>query len=117
MGLSDIDFTELGMNFVKAARSQFKEFLAENQDVDDLVVQIGKSYAVRTAEYHLAATEEDREAARTSLRQLRNTMDLTLDGMAHLAKSAILAQLKAGLGMLLEFAIANLPTIIAMVRR
>lgn len=115
--MADIDFTQVGRNFVNVARSQFSEVLEEYPELDELVVSIGKSYATVTAEYYLAASDDDRDRATIALRQVRNNMDLVLDGMGHLAKSAILAQLKAALGMALELAIQNLPTIIAMVRR
>lgn len=115
--MADIDFRDYGENLIAAARNQFQGFLAENKEVDDLVLDIGRSYGIRMAEYLTADTEEEREAARVALRRVRNTMDLTMDGMAHLVKSEILTQLKAALGMTLEFAIQNLPTVLKMIRK
>lgn len=115
--MDTIDFREFGGNLVASARAQFKEFLEENKDVDDFLVRIGEGYAVRTAEYHLAATDEDRADAAAALRRIRNTLDLQLDAIAHVGKSEILGQIKAALGMALEFAIQNLPTILKLVRK
>jgi len=115
--VADIDFRTLGNNLVEAVRSRFKKFLEEHPDVDDFVLQIGQRYAARTAAYHLAATEEDRAEQLAALRRVENTMQLELDAIAHEAAPEILEQLKAALGVVLNFAIQNLPTIVAMIRR
>lgn len=115
--MGDIDFRGLGDNLVAAVRSRFEAFLKENPDVDGFLVEIGGRYAARTAEYHLAETEEDREDARVSLQRIANTLEMELDAIAHLAPSELLGQLKAALGVALQFAIENLPTIVSMLRR
>jgi hypothetical protein len=115
--VGSINFEALGENLIDSARSQFEEFLLENRDVDNFLVALGRRYATLAAQYHLADSEEARAEALSDLRRVKNTINLKLDAVAHLAKSEILSQLKAALGMVLDFAIKNLPTIIAIVRR
>lgn len=111
------DFHALGDNLVDAVRGRFKDFLAENKDVDNFVTELGRRYATLSARYHLAGSEEERAEALADLRRVENTMELELDAIGHLAKSEILGQLKAALGVALKFAVENLPTVLAMIKR
>lgn len=115
--MADLDFRALGNNLVDSVRSQFKEFLEKHKDVDDFLVELGKRYAVLSARYHLASDEEKRAEVLGDLRRVENTIQLELDAVAHAAPSALLGQLKAALGVVLRFAVENLPTVLAMVRR
>jgi hypothetical protein len=115
--MANINFEALGENLIDSARSQFQDFLLENREVDGILISLGRRYATLAAQYHLADSEEARAEALSDLRRVKNTINLELDAIAHLAKSEILSQLKAALGMVLDFAIKNLPTVIAMIRR
>lgn len=115
--MDETNFSGMGDDLVRSVRSRFKVFLEENKEVDDFVVQIGRRYAARTAQYHLAKTEEDREEALSALRRVRNTLDLELDAIAHLAGSELFSQLRAALGVVVDFAVQSLPTIAKLVRR
>lgn len=115
--MGSIDFGALGDNLVDSIRTKFAGFLHVNQDVDDFVIALGRRYAVLAAAYHLAADEASREEALKDLRRVENTMELKFDEIAHLTRGETLEQLKAALGVVLNFAIQNLPTVIAMIRR
>ncbi len=115
--MDSIDFGALGDNLVSSIRSRFADFLKENRAVEDFLVERGRRYAVLAAAYHLAADEESRAEALADLRRVENTLEMELDAIEHLTKGEILEQLKAALGVVLNFAIQNLPTILAMIRR
>lgn len=115
--MDTIDFSGLGDNLVSSLRTKFGAFLDENKDVDNFVAAVGRRYAILAAQYHLAKDEDDRTETLKDLRRIENTLELEFDAIAHLAKSEILGQLKAALGVVLNFAVQNLPTVLAMVRR
>ncbi len=112
-----VDFNAMGEALVDSIQSRFKDFLNQNQEVAKFVADLGRRYAVLAAKYHLAATDEDRDEALADLRRVENTLELQLDAIAHVAKSEILGQLKAALGVVLNFAVQNLPTVLAMIRK
>jgi hypothetical protein len=114
--VADIDFRKLGEDLVDSVQAQFKEFLEENPEIAQFVGRLGRRYAELAAQYHLG-DGPSRDEALSDLRRVRNSIDLEMDAIAHEAPSALLGQLKAALGVVLNFAIQNLPTIIAMVRR
>lgn len=115
--MADINFSALGQNLVSSIQSEFKATLEENKEVAEFVARLGRRYAELSADYYLAADDAAREAAAADLERVKNTLNMEMDALAHLAKPAIMEQLKAALMVVLKFAIENLPTIIAMVRR
>lgn len=115
--MGDIDFKALGEGLLTSVETRFKSYLDQNQNVRSFLVDLGKRYAYLTAKLHTAADEDARAGVLRDLRRVENTFELELDAISESARGEIFKQLKAALGVVVSFAVQNLPAIIAAVRR
>lgn len=115
--MDTVDYRALGDNLVQSVKSQFSGFLSANKEVAQFVEDLGRRYAVLAARYHLADDGPARDGALEDLRRVENTLQLELDAIGHQVKGQMLETLKSALGVVLNFAVQNLPTILAAIRR
>jgi hypothetical protein len=110
-----LNVKQLGQTLVASVRSRFGGFLNENAAAAALVERVGADYANLAAQYHLATDEETKIGVLTELRRVENTLELEADALAELAGAQLIEQLKSALGVVLNFAIQNLPTLLAAI--
>lgn len=115
--MGEIDFKALGEGLLSSIETRFKSYLDQNQNVRSFLVDLGKRYAYLTAKLYTAADEDARAGVLRDLQRVENTIELQFDAIAESARGEIFEQLKAALGVVVNFAVQNLPAIIAAIRR